>query len=68
MQNHVYDHTLTPRDQFAGSVPVGVRSLPGSSRESLTEPMDTDEGARTTRKIAESVRVARGRVHSDSEG
>ena len=68
MQNHVYDRTLTPRDQFASSVPIGVRSLPGSSRESLTEPMDTDEGARTTRKIVESVRVVRGRVHSDSEG
>ena len=57
-----------PRDQFVGSVPVGIRSLPGSSRESSTEPMDTDEGAKTTRKIVESVRVARGRVHSDSEG
>ena len=50
-QNRVYDRTLTPRDRFAGSVPIGVRSLPGSSRESSTEPMDTDEGARTTRKI-----------------
>ena len=30
--------------------------------------MDMDEGARTTRKIVESIRVARGRVHSDSEG
>ena len=60
MQNCVYDRTLTPRDQFTGSVPVGVRSLPGSSRESSTEPMDTDEGAKTTRKIVESVRVARG--------
>ena len=68
IQNHVYDHTLMPRDQFAGSVPVGVRSLPGSSRESLTEPMDTDEGARTMCKIAESVCAARGRVHSDSKG
>ena len=68
MQNHVYDRTLTPRDRFAGSVPIGVRSLPGSLRESSTEPMDTDEGARTTRKIAEHVRVVRGRVHSDSEG
>ena len=48
MQNHVYDHTLTPRDRFAGSVPIGVHSLPGSSRESSTEPMDTDQGARTT--------------------
>ena len=68
MQNRVYDRTLTPRDWFAGSVPIGVRSLPGLSRESSTEPMDTDEGARITRKIAESVRVARGRVHSDSKG
>ena len=67
-QNRVYDRTLMPKDRFAGSVPVGVRSLPGSSRESLTEPMDTDEGVRTTRKIAEQVRVTRGRVHSDSEG
>ena len=58
-QNRVYDRTLTRRDRFTGSVPVGVRSLPGSSRESSTEPMDTDEGAKTTRKIVESVRVAR---------
>ena len=67
-QSRVYNRTLMPRDWFAGSVPVGICSLPGSSRESSTEPMDTDEGARTTRKIVESVRVARGRVHSDSEG
>ena len=32
------------------------------------EPMDTDEGTKTTPKIVESVRVARGWVHSDSEG
>ena len=58
-QNHVYDRTLTPKDQFSGSVPIGVHSLPGSSRESSTEPMDTDEegenyaqnrGKRTRRK------------------
>ena len=67
-QNRVYDRTLTPRNQFAGSVPIGVCSLPGSSRESSTEPMDMDEGARTMRKIVESIRVARGRVHFDSEG
>ena len=68
MQNRVYDRTLMPRDRFVGSVPVGVRSLPGSSRESSTEPMDTDEGVKTTRKIVESVRVTRGWVHSDSKG
>ena len=67
MQNRVYNRTLTPRDQFAGSVPIGVCSLPSSSRESLTEPMDTDEGVRATRKIVESICDARGRVHSDSE-
>ena len=57
-----------PRDRFVGSIPIGIQSLPGSSRESSTEPMDTDEGVKTTRKIVESIRVARGRVHSDSEG
>ena len=64
----MYDHTLTPRDQFVGSVPIGICSLPGLSRESSTEPMDMDEGAKTTRKIVESVCVTRGRVHSDSKG
>ena len=59
-QNRVYDRTLTPRDRFMGSVPIGVCSLPGSSRESSTELMDTDEGAKTMRKIVESVRVAWG--------
>ena len=68
MQNRVYDRTLTPRDWLTGSVPIGVHSLPGSSRESSTEPMDTDEGTKTTRKIVESLRVTRGWVHSDSEG
>ena len=68
MQNCVYNRTLMPRDRFAGSVPVGIRSLPGSSRESSTELMDTVEGVKTMRKIMESIRVVRGRVHSDSEG
>ena len=67
-QNHVYDRTLMPRDQFEGSVPIGVHSLLDSSRESSTESMDTDEGVRTTQRIAESVCAARGRVYSDSEG
>ena len=68
MQNRVYDRTLMPMDRFVGSVPIGVCSLLGLSRESSTKPMDTDEGARTTHKIVESVRVARGRVYSDYEG
>ena len=68
MQNHVYDRTLTPRDWFAGSIPIRVRSLPGLSRESSTEPMDTDKGAKTMRKIMESVCVARSWGNSNSEG
>ena len=52
-RNRVYDRTLQPRERFAGGNPTGTHSLPASSRESSTEPMDTDEGARTTREIAE---------------
>ena len=47
-RNRVYDRTLQPRECFTGGNPTGIRSLPASSRESSTEPMDTDEGARTT--------------------
>ena len=67
-QNRVYDCTLMPRDRFAGSVPIWICSLPGSLRECLTEPIDTDKGVRTTRRIVESVHAARGPVYSDSEG
>ena len=68
MQNRVYDCTLMPRDRFVGSVPIGVCSLPGSSRESSTEPMDTDEGAKTMCKIVESVCVMRGRYTPTPRG
>ena len=51
-----------------GGNPTGIRSLPASSRESSTEPMDTDEGARTTREIAENIRIAQGRVRAGSVG
>ena len=68
MRNRVYDQTLQPREHFAGGNLTEVRSLPGSSRESSTEPMDTDEGARTTREIAENIRRAQGRMRSGSVG
>ena len=67
-RNRMYDRTLQPRERFAGGNPSGVRSLPGSSRESSTEPMDTDEGARTTREIAENIRSAQRRLRAGSEG
>ena len=66
--NRVNDRTLQPRERFAGGNPTGIRSLPASSRESSTEPMDTDEGARTTREIAENIRMAQGRVRAGSVG
>ena len=67
-QNRVYYHTLMPRDRFAGSVPSGYAHYQvnrGSLRQNL---WIQTRGAKTTRKIVESVRVARGWVHSDSEG
>ena len=67
-RNCVYDRTLHPREHFAGGNPTGICSLPASSRESSTEPMDTDEGARTTREIAENIRMAQGRVRAGSVG
>ena len=67
-QNRVYDRTLQPREHFALGNPTGVHSLPGSSRESSMEPMDTNEGARTTREIAENIRRAQGRVRAGSVG
>ena len=60
MRNCMYNRTLQPRERFTGGNPTGVCSLPGSSRESSTEPMDTDEGARTTWEIAENIRMAQG--------
>ena len=68
MRNRVYDRTLQPREHFAGGNPTGTCSLPASSRESSTEPMDTDEGARTTREIAENIRRVQGRGRAGSVG
>ena len=68
MRNRMYDRTLQPRERFAGGNPTGICSLPASSRESSTEPMDTDEGVRTTREIAENIRLAQGRVRAGSVG
>ena len=42
-------HT-TPEDRFYNANPI-VRSNPGSSRESSTEPMDTDEAQQITDRL-----------------
>ena len=67
-RNRVYDRTLQPRERFAGGNPTGTHSLPASSRESSTEPMDMDEGSRTIREIPENIRRAQGRGRAGSVG
>ena len=47
-------HT-TPGDRFYNVNPI-VRSNPGSSRESSTEPMDTDEAQQTTDRLMQGIR------------
>ena len=53
-------HT-TPGDRFYNVNPI-VRSNPGSSRESSTEPMDTDEAQQITDWLMQGIRN-RGRLH-----
>ena len=50
-------HT-TPGNRFYNANPV-VRSNPGSSRESSTEPMDTDEAQQITDHLMQSIRNSR---------
>ena len=47
-------HTI-PGDRFYNANPI-VRSNPGSSRESSTEPMDTDEAQQITDCLTQSIR------------
>ena len=53
-------HT-TPGDRFYNANPI-VRSNPGSSKESSTEPMDTDEAQQITDHLMQSIRNS-GRLH-----
>ena len=68
MRSHIYDCTLNPRERFENPHPGEVHSLPGSSQESSTEPMDTDEGRCMTRRIMDTVCTAYRRPHAGSEG
>ena len=55
-----------PGDQFYNPDPI-ARSNPGS-RGSSTEPMDTDEGQRTTNRLPQIVRESAGLRRSGSLG
>ena len=68
MRHRMYNRTLMPRDWFAGSAPVGGTLITRFVEGIFDRTYGYGRGVRTTCKIAESVRAARGRVHSDSEG
>ena len=59
-------HT-TPGDKFYNANPI-VRSNPGSSRESSTEPMDTDEAQQITDRLTQGIWNSRGLCRSGSLG
>ena len=59
-------HT-TPGDRFYNANPI-VRSNPGSSRESSTEPMDTDKAQQITDRLTQGIRNSRRFHRSGSLG
>ena len=59
-------HT-TPGDKFYNANPI-VRSNPGSSRKSSTEPMDTDEAQQITDRLMQGIRNSGGLCRSGSLG
>ena len=59
-------HT-TPGDQFYNANPI-VRSNPGSSRESSTEPMDTDKAQQITDRLTKGIQNSGGLHRSRSLG
>ena len=59
-------HT-TPGDKFYNANPI-VWSNPGSSRESSTEPMDTDKAQQITDRLMQGIRNSRGLHRSGSLG
>ena len=59
-------HT-TPGDKFYNANPI-VRSNLGSSRESSTEPMDTDEAQQITDRLTQGIRNSGGLWRSGSLG
>ena len=59
-------HT-TPGDKFYNANPI-VQSNPGSSRESSTEPMDTNEAQQITDRLTQGIRNSRGLCRYGSLG
>ena len=64
----VYRRGLYPLSNRSNAPPEGTQSLPASSRESSTEPMDTDDARRASAEIYRRIRQQAGLSRSGSVG
>ena len=64
----VYRRGLYPIGNRGNAPPEGTQSLPASSRESSTEPMDTDDARRASAEIYRRMRQQAGLSRSGSVG
>ena len=64
----VYRRGLYPLGNRGNAPPEGTQSLPASSRESSTEPMDTDDARRASVEIYRRIRQQAGLSRSGSAG
>ena len=67
-QGGVYRRGLYPLGNRGNAPPEGTQSLPASSRESSTEPMDTDDARRASAEIYQRIRQQAGLSRSGSVG
>ena len=63
-----YRRGLYPLGNRGNAPPEGTQSLPVSSRESSTEPMDTDDARRASVEIYQRIRQQAGLSRSGSVG
>ena len=64
----LYRRGLYPLGNRGNAPPEGTQSLPASSRESSTEPMDTDDARRASAEIYRRIRQQAGLSRSGSVG
>ena len=67
-QGGAYRRGLYPLGNRGNAPPEGTQSLPASSRESSTEPMDTDDARRASVEIYPRIRQQAGLSRSGSVG
>ena len=67
-RGEVYRRGLYPLGNRGNAPPEGTQSLPASSRESSTEPMDTDDARQASAEIYRRIRQQAGLSRSGSVG